>query len=204
MTAKVHPQGLPSSASSYFSSKQETFTIWMKSLVFGGKGCTVFDAKGQIVYRVDNYSRKCRDEVYLMDFKGKVIFTILRKRFKLFRFWEGYRSTATEVDRKKPGFQVRKTFRISRGDSPVSPYEVLVGLDENQPGHYKIQSWGSNKSACKIVDQFGGLVAELQRKKSACGVDLGNDVLTMVVEPYIDHSLIMGVFVVYSLMNHKM
>jgi hypothetical protein len=79
MTAKVHPQGLPSSASSYISSKQETFTIWMKSLVFGGKGCTVFDAKGQIVYRVDNYSRKCRDEVYLMDFKGKVIFTILRK-----------------------------------------------------------------------------------------------------------------------------
>jgi hypothetical protein len=36
-----------------------------------------------------------------------------------------------------------------------------VGLDENQPRHYKIQSWGSSKSACKIVDQFGGLVAEV-------------------------------------------
>lgn len=79
MAAKVHPQVLPSSASCYFSSKQETFTIWMKSLVLGGKGCTVFDAKGQIVYRVDNYSCKCKDEVYLMDFKGKVIFTMLRK-----------------------------------------------------------------------------------------------------------------------------
>nr|WAU86911.1 birch protein [Betula platyphylla] len=202
VAAKVHPQVLPSSASCYFSSKQETFTIWMKSLVLGGKGCTVFDAKGQIVYRVDNYSCKCKDEVYLMDFKGKVIFTMLRKRFKLFRFWEGYRSTATEIDSKKPGFQVRQTLRIQRGHSPC---QVTVGLDENQPRHYKIQSWGSSsKSACKIVDQFGVLVAELKRKKAACGVDLGNDVLTMVVEPSIDHSLIMGVFVVYSLINYKM
>ncbi|KAE8124053.1 hypothetical protein FH972_018964 [Carpinus fangiana] len=201
MAAKVHPQVLPSSASCYFTSKQETFTIWMKSLVLGCKGCTVFDAKGQIVYRVDIYSCKCRDEVYLMDFKGKVLFTILRKRFKLSRFWEGYRSTATEVDSKKPGFQVSQTLRISRGDSPC---EVTVGLDENQPRHYKIQTWDSSKSTCKIVDQFGGLVAELKRKKSTCGVDLGSDVLTMVVEPYIDHSLIMGVFVVYSLINCKM
>lgn len=186
MAAKVHPQVLPSSASCYFTSKQETFTIWMKSLVLGCKGCTVFDAKGQIVYRVDIYSCKYRDEVYLMDFKGKVLFTILRKvkkqlikqhhfekfglhlcsqsvpflvqRFKLFRFWEGYRSTTTEVGSKKPGFQVSQTLRISRGDSPC---EVIVGLDENQPRHYKIQSWDSSKSACKIADQFGGLVAEV-------------------------------------------
>ncbi|XP_040986880.1 protein LURP-one-related 11-like [Juglans microcarpa x Juglans regia] len=201
MTVKVHPQVVIPSASCYFISKQETYTIWMKSLVLGCKGCTVFDAKGQLVYRVDNYNCNFRDEVNLMDSKGKVLFTVPRKRFKLFRFWEGYRSTDKEIEMKRPGFQVRKTLRIPRGDSPC---EVIVGLDENQPRHYKIHSWSSCKSACKLVDQFGGLVAELKRKKSAGGVDLGNDVLTLVVEPYFDHSLIMGVFVVYCLINCKM
>nr|POE67980.1 protein lurp-one-related 11 [Quercus suber] len=198
--AKVHPQAIIPSTSCYLTSNQETFTIWMKSLVLSGKGCTVFDANGQIVYRVDNYNCKCSNEVYLMDIKGKVLFTVLRKRFKLFRFWEGYRSSDTETVIKKPCFQVRKSMRISRGDSPC---EVIVGLDENQSHHYKIQTWNS-KSVCKIVDQSGGLVAELKRKKSTYGVDLGSDVLTMVVEPNIDHSLIMGLFVVYCLINCRM
>uniref|UniRef100_A0A2N9J4W9 Uncharacterized protein n=1 Tax=Fagus sylvatica TaxID=28930 RepID=A0A2N9J4W9_FAGSY len=114
MMAKVHPQAIVPSASCYFSSKQETFTIWMKSLILNGKGCTVFDTNGQIVFRVDNYNCKCRNEVYLMDFKGRVLFTILRKRFKLFKFWEGYRSSDTESIKKKPGFQVRKALRISK------------------------------------------------------------------------------------------
>lgn len=77
--AKVHPQAIIPSTSCYLTSNQETFTIWMKSLVLSGKGCTVFDANGQIVYRVDNYNCKCSNEVYLMDIKGKVLFTILRK-----------------------------------------------------------------------------------------------------------------------------
>lgn len=51
----------------------------MKSLVLGGRGCTVFDEKGKIVYRVDNYSSRYRDEVNLMDSNGMVLFTIVRK-----------------------------------------------------------------------------------------------------------------------------
>lgn len=78
--AKVHPQGpFSSSPTEYFTSKQETFTIWMKSLILNSYGCTVFDSNGRIVYRVDNYDYKCRGEVYLMDLKGKILFTILRK-----------------------------------------------------------------------------------------------------------------------------
>lgn len=261
MTAKVHPQQVViPSASCYFTSKQETYTIWMKSLLLGCKGCTVFDAKGQLVYRIDNYNCNFRDEVNLMDSEGKVLFTVPRKvklheqhyfekfetvtyicswfaflqRFKLFRFWEGYRSTDKEIETKRPGFQVRKTLRIPRGNAPC---EVIVGLDENQPRHYNIHGWSSCNSTCKLVDQFGGLIAEVnliynfshsvilvelrthcsgdrtnisyfpgqwKRKKSAGGVDLGNDVLTLVAEPYFDHSLIMGVFVVYCLINCKM
>jgi hypothetical protein len=35
-------------------------------------------------------------------------------------------------------------------------------------------------------------------------VSLGEDVLTLVVEPNVDHSLIMGLLVVHGLINHSM
>lgn len=44
----------------------------------------------------------------------------------------------------------------------------------------------------------------MKRKVTASGVVLGEDVLTMVVEPNIDHSLIMGLVVVFGLMHHKL
>ncbi|KAJ1390762.1 Tubby-like, C-terminal [Sesbania bispinosa] len=197
---KVHPQALRSSNTCNFTSKQETFTLWMKSLVLNGKGCTVFDSNGQIVYRVDNYSCKCIDEAHLMDQKGTTLFTIVRKQYSLPRFWEGYRSPATRNDQRGPSFRIYKTYRISRG---VSTYKVKLGLDKNQPYAHKIES-STSKSAFKISDQFGVLVAELRRKKSSCGVDFGDDVLTMVVEPNIDLSLIMGLVVAYSLINCHM
>lgn len=76
---KVHPQALHSYSASNFTSKQETFTLWMKSLVLNGKGCTAFDSNGQIAYRVDNYNSSQRDEAHLMDQKGNVLFTILKR-----------------------------------------------------------------------------------------------------------------------------
>lgn len=51
----------------------------MKSLLMQANGCTVYNQKGEIVYRIDNYDHKNSNEVYLMDLQGKVLFTILRK-----------------------------------------------------------------------------------------------------------------------------
>ncbi|KAG5248811.1 hypothetical protein OIU76_004497 [Salix suchowensis] len=197
---KVHPQALVSPDPCYLSSKQESFTVWMKSLVLSRKGCTVFDSDGRVVYRVDNYDSKSSNEVHLMDSQGKVLYTILRKKFKLLGFWEGYRCGGSEIDRTKPGFQVRKTLRFLGGDSPC---KITVGSDKNQPCQYRIESWTS-KSAYKIVDNRGALIAEVKRKQSASGVVLGEDVMTLMVEPFIDHSLIMGLVVVYSLISSKM
>lgn len=189
MATKVHPQAPLSASSCYTSSRQETFTIWMKSLVLNGNGCTVFDSRGEIVYRVDNYNSKCRDDVYLMDFKGKVVFTILRKvkrsvthtymkrswltifhvflvqkKFKLFRFWEGYRSStnAARNQEEKLGFQVKEPLQISRGKTPCEV--VDAGLEENddEPCRYHIQSTRTSKRACKIVDNLGRTIAEVR------------------------------------------
>ena len=85
---KVHPQTFtaaasappsPASLDSYITSKREAFTLWMKSLVIQGNGCTVYNSDGEIVYRIDNYDKKGSSEVYLMDLQGKVLFTIVRR-----------------------------------------------------------------------------------------------------------------------------
>lgn len=55
-----------------------------------------------------------------------------------------------------------------------------------------------------ILQLFCILYEQLRRKKSPCGVDLGADVFTMVVEPNIDISLVMGLVVAYSLIICKM
>lgn len=63
------------------SEQRKVFTLWMKSLVLNGRGCTVYDSTGGIVYRVDNYGSSCSDNVYLMDLRGKIVLNILKKVF---------------------------------------------------------------------------------------------------------------------------
>ena len=77
--AKVHPAQASDPCSTMSSAGRETFTIWMKSLVCHTNGCTVFDSNGDIVYRVENYDSKGSSEVQLMDLRGRVLFTILKR-----------------------------------------------------------------------------------------------------------------------------
>ncbi|KAF4399423.1 hypothetical protein G4B88_022506 [Cannabis sativa] len=220
MANKVHPGETSSSSStttaSYVSSKQETFTIWMKSLILNGKGCTVFDSNGRILFRVDNYNCKSRD-VFLMDSKGEILFAILEKaryictlnfifkKLLVLKFWEGHRSKKPDEEEvKEKGaacFKVSKRFGISRGHLTCEVIEV--GVNKSQCLCYNIERCTRN-SPWKIADKFGTPMAEIKRKQSTSGVLLGDDVLTMVVEPFIDHSFIMGLFVVYSLINCRM
>lgn len=54
-------------------------TVWTKSLLFNCNGFTVFDDKGNLVFRVDNYIAGNKDEIVLMDASGKSLLTIRRK-----------------------------------------------------------------------------------------------------------------------------
>lgn len=63
----------------YTSSEREIFTVWMKSLVINGNGCTVFDSQGRVVFRVDNYQTKSTSETLLMNLHGQVLFSIRTK-----------------------------------------------------------------------------------------------------------------------------
>jgi hypothetical protein len=55
------------------------YTVWMKSLVFNGNGCTVYGADGGVAFRVDNYGCRGGREVFLMDRAGKTLIRIQRK-----------------------------------------------------------------------------------------------------------------------------
>ncbi|KAG1338694.1 protein LURP-one-related 11-like [Cocos nucifera] len=172
----------------------------MKSLVFNGNGCTVYDSRGNVVYRVDNYDCKCSGKVYLMDLGGKVLFEILRKKFRVCGRWEGYKCCSSQHEENKPWFKVKKPWSILRDEQPSCEVWSAGGALMC----YKIDGLAS-KSSYKIVDISSGLVvAEVKRKQTTSGILLGDDVLTLMVEPYIDHSLIMGLVVVNGLMNHSM
>ncbi|XP_030501599.2 protein LURP-one-related 4 [Cannabis sativa] len=226
MAIKVHPLIASSSnliidnpltISSSSSSKRETLTVWMKSLVMQGNGCTAYNQNGQVVYRIDNYDHKNSNEVFLMDLNGKVLFTILRKKMWVFRKWEGYKS-GNKITTEKPLFQVRKncrvlnfgggfsckvTFKYNDDDDDDDDDDDNNNNNNNQVIDYRLEG-SAGKSALRILDGQGGLVAEAKRKQSSTGVILGDDVLNLVIEASVDHSLVMALVTVYGLMKRKM
>ncbi|GMY30284.1 protein LURP-one-related 4-like [Fagus crenata] len=191
--ARIYPH--ITTGSLYMTSNRETFTIWMKSLIYQTYGCTVFNSKGEIVYRVDNYDKKCSNEVHLMDLRGRVLFTIRQKKLRVFGCWNGYRWSSSSINKEKPWFQVKKYCRMLMGDVSC---RITVGYDK-----YWILGFAS-KAAFRIVDVNGDVVAEAKRKYSSSGVLLGDDVLALEVVPHIDHSLVMAFVIVYGLIRRKM
>ncbi|CAF2127565.1 hypothetical protein BRARA_C03516 [Brassica rapa] len=206
---KIHPDHTTSGAgnitsSPYLTTEKESFTIWMKSLVFNTNGCTVFDSKGNIIYRVDNYNSKSCREVYLMDLHGHVLFTLRSQKFGLFKTWEGYRSPSGTSDSTTNSeyFRVKSNiFQVPSKDS-YSSYRVLTGsCRKNEQYHYKMVTRGSSLG---IEDICGRVVAEVKRKQSRKGLEFGDDVLTMVVESQVDHSFIIGLVLTHRLINRKL
>ena len=64
-----------------FVYKEEThLTVLKTSLFFAGDGFTVYDSKGELVFRVDSYGpEKDNGEQVLMDASGRCILTVRRK-----------------------------------------------------------------------------------------------------------------------------
>ncbi|XP_030945492.1 protein LURP-one-related 4-like [Quercus lobata] len=191
--AKVYPQ-VPT-CSPHITSEREIFTIWMKSLVCHTNGCTVFNTNGDIVYRVENYDKKGSNEVHLMDLRGKVLSTIRGKKLLAFRGWNGYRCSSSNIKEEKLWFQVKKYYGMLMGDLAC---KVTVGYDK----YWIVRRTG--KAAFRVVNINGDIIAEAKPKQSSSGVQLGDDVLTLLVEPHTDHSLIMALVIVYGLICRKM
>ncbi|XP_071696277.1 protein LURP-one-related 4-like [Rutidosis leptorrhynchoides] len=201
--AKIHPclpsSSSSSSSSSFSTNQRETYTIWMKSLVLNSNGYTVYNSNGSVVFRIDNYDSKCSNEVYLMDLRGNVVCTILRKKLLNFGLWDCY----NDKDSRRPWFKVGKNFDLFNKESI---YDVLVGTNEAQSlcslNHTMEGSF--HNLEFKIIDVEGKVAAEVHRKQSSSGVVLGEDVLCVTVEPHVDHIFVMALVAINGLIHHKM
>ncbi|TVU34665.1 hypothetical protein EJB05_16508, partial [Eragrostis curvula] len=190
--AKIQPLPATFSADECHSpqlQKQAVYTVWMKSLVFNGNGCTVYGADGSVAFRVDNYGCRGGREVLFMDLAGNALIRIRRKSFGLFKRWETFRYGEGLGEEEKPWFRVQK---VQKNGAAVKMHGSgrTYGIDGC-----------SCKSDYKISGADGAVVAAVERKQTASGVVLGEDVLTLTVGSEVDHLLVLGLVVVCGLMN---
>ncbi|KAL6839917.1 hypothetical protein ACP4OV_029727 [Aristida adscensionis] len=199
LMAKVQP--LPTATSSdderqSLQKQQAVYTVWMKSLVFSGSGCTVYGADGGVAFRVDNYACRGGREVFFMDRAGNALIRIRRKGFGVFRRWEACRCVdggdgeGPREETARPWFGVRKAGKHAAAVTMHGGGRTYVIDGCERKSEYKI-SGGAD----------GGVVAAIGRKQTASGVVLGEDVLTLTVGPQVDHLLVLGLVVVRGLMN---
>ncbi|RCV28916.1 hypothetical protein SETIT_5G440900v2 [Setaria italica] len=182
--------------------EKQVYTVWMKSLVFNGHGCTIYGQDGRVAYRVDNYACSRRREVYIMDSGGKTLIKLLKKNFGVFKTWKGYSycngPAGLEQEESKPWFSVQKSHRILKEEGPYSSCAMVTVCVSGKV--YKIEGV-SHKSEYRISDPDGEVVAEMKRKQTASGVVLGEDVLSLTVNPTADRLLVVGLVVVCGLLS---
>ncbi|VAH68334.1 unnamed protein product [Triticum turgidum subsp. durum] len=171
---------------------KQAYTVWMKSLVFNGNGCAVYGPDGSVAFRVDNYGCRGGREVFFMDRGGNALIRIRRKGFGMFRRWEVCRYEQGEE--ATPWFTVR---RAKKG-------EAAVAMHGGARTCYRMDGCPARKTEYKVRGVDGAAVAEVAPKQTAAGVVLGEDVLTLMVAPEMDHLLALGMVVVRGLINRSL
>ncbi|XP_059457902.1 protein LURP-one-related 12-like [Corylus avellana] len=179
-----------------FVFQEEThLTVLKTSLFFANDGFTVYDCKGDLVFRVDSYGPETRDrgEIVLMDANGRCLLTVRRKRPSLHHRWEGF--IGERIDgHQKPIFSVRRSSMIGRSSVSVEVY--------SDPGEeYQIEGHFSQR-CCTILNAGKESVAEIRRKVDASThVLLGKDVFSLCVKPGFDGAFAMGLVLVLDQIN---
>lgn len=200
MMAKVHPNVLPSSSPAERAAaaaagpaavggEEEaatSLTVWRKSLLFNCRGYTVFDARGDLAFRVDSYDAEA--EVVLMDAAGRPAFTVRRKRLSL--SGEQWLIYAGE-DTRRPVYAVKRGGGGGGGKSMarVTPC-AAAAAGAGAVASYEVEGSYARRR-CVVYDAERRAVAEVQPKEAV----VGTDVFRLVVQPGVDVSLAMAVVV---------
>ncbi|KAG4145917.1 hypothetical protein ERO13_D05G124500v2 [Gossypium hirsutum] len=178
----------------YVYEEEKHLTVLKTSLFFANDGFTVYDCKGQLVFRVDSYGPDPRDkaEVVLMDAHGRCLLTVRKKRPSLHHRWEGFLGERTEG--QKPIFSVKRSSIIGRCGMTVEVF--------NNPGlEYQIEGNFGQRS-CTIFNAAKESVAEIKRKVDAStNVVLGKDVFLLSLKPGFDGAFAMGLVLVLDQVN---
>ncbi|KAJ6362730.1 hypothetical protein OIU78_003016 [Salix suchowensis] len=165
-------------------------TVWKKSLLFNCNGFTVYDGKGNLVFRVDNYMASSGSEIVLMDAAGKPLLTMRRKRLSLGDNWLVYDGeTATN-----PEFSVKKHVSILNTKCLA---HVAAGRNKNVM--YEIEGSYAQR-CCAVYDEKKRRVAEIKQKETVGGVAFGVDVFRLHVGPELDSSVAMAIVILLDQM----
>ncbi|XP_002517637.2 protein LURP-one-related 5 [Ricinus communis] len=181
--------------SGYIYQEEKHLTVLKTSLFFANDGFTVYDCRGELVFRVDSYGgpdNRETAEVVLMDANGRCLLTVRKKRPSLHHRWEGYLGERSEG--QKPVFSVRRSSIIGRCSVAVEVY--------GNPGEeYQIEGSFANRS-CTFFNAVKESVAEIRRKvDTSTHVVLGKDVFSLCLKPGFDGAFAMGLVLVLDQIN---
>jgi uncharacterized protein YxjI len=205
MTARVHPNvavptvGQPAAAPA--DEEPVTLTVWRKSLLFNCRGFTVFDARGNLVYRVDSYASDSRAEVVLMDAAGRALLTV-RRRKVIGLGADQWLVYPGEETRLPPLYAVKRAAQYMRGGGKsmahVAPCSGGGKKQQQAGGGYEVE--GSYlRRCCTVYDARRRAVAEVRPKEAV----VGSDVFRLVVQPGTEVSLAMAVVLALDQMFGK-
>ncbi|KAJ3669109.1 hypothetical protein LUZ60_011059 [Juncus effusus] len=178
-------------------------TVWKKSSMSfqGMDGFSVYDNKGILIYRVDNYSRrhKCfTGEITLMDGKGRAILSLKPQKLSMHDQWNAYKSEEiTKKGSRAPIFSMKRCAILQNTDAA----EVfMTGVKPS----FRIDGCFM-KRCCRITDINGKEIAKISRKKTgdAGSVMLSDDVFSLIVQPGVDCEIVMAFVIIMDRICHK-
>ncbi|CAN6338046.1 unnamed protein product [Urochloa humidicola] len=213
---KVHPNAAaaaaaaaavpPATAAAEEKGEAVSLTVWRRSLLFNGKGFTVFDCKGNLVYRVETYGGGSPREIVLMDADGHGLLTIRRKKLSLADEWLIYDGDAAASASAAPPpkrFTARRhvSLRPTRSLAHLSPAR-RPSCGGAAPASCRYDVEGSYAGRSVDVFACGGeqrrrVVATVCQKEAA----VGPDVFRLVVQPGFEPPLAMAVVILLDQMN---
>ncbi|RWW35650.1 hypothetical protein BHE74_00059412 [Ensete ventricosum] len=201
------------------------WTVWNKSSMgfHGTDGFSIYDSKGRLAFRVDNYSRKHKcfaGQLLLMDANGKALMALRpqvggRDCFFSYNYYELEKSTSKDIEQILSMHDRWSGFKGEGGLDPkcsrthvfsMKRRSILQGCDKaevymdspNDPSplpRFKTESCFRRRD-CKILDSNGEEVAQISHKKVNRSVTLGDDVFSLIIQPYTDAELIMAFLVI--------
>ncbi|MCL7051476.1 hypothetical protein MKW94_015944 [Papaver nudicaule] len=194
--------------------RPSNLTVWKKSSMSfqGTDGFTVFNQQGELVFRVDNYSRKNRcliGGVVLMDGIGRALMTLRPRLLSMQYQWNGYEGGEDKCRKapKTPIFSMRRRSICRKSNEEA---EIFIGTADSSTNHVTsilpdLRIEGSfRRRKCSIFTHDGKKVAEILRKKvNNTTVVLSDDVFSLVVEPGFNCDIVMAFVVIMDRICQK-
>uniref|UniRef100_A0ACD5XF72 Uncharacterized protein n=1 Tax=Avena sativa TaxID=4498 RepID=A0ACD5XF72_AVESA len=136
-----------------------------------------------------------------MDTAGKALIRLqLKKNFGFFKTWQGYSccDDGDDAAGQQPWFSVRKEYRVLKNGR-----DAVVRVTAGGGKAYTIDGASRGSEYYRVSDVDGAAVAEVGRKRTASGVVLGEDVMTLTVGNAADRLLVVGLVVVCGLLSRS-